>query len=165
VNAVKWLRALLLPGIVLLAAAPALGAALHASAAHARFAVASRSGSTTISHVRFWQALGNDLNCGIAIHAPGKPATQVLCSGSGIPAPKRGAGFGDGGFVFLGARGRAVLARLSQDSFESSRPLTLARGRTWSALGVTCKVSATAVRCTNRSAHGFTVGKSSYRAF
>jgi hypothetical protein len=119
----------------------------------------------SVSHAKFWQALGNDVNCGIAIHIPGKPATQVLCSSSGIPAPKKGVGFGDPGFVFLSAHGRPQLARLSQDSFEGSKALTLVSGSTWSALGVTCKISVRTVRCANRAGHGFTVGAHSYKAF
>jgi hypothetical protein len=125
----------------------------------------THSKSGRVSHAKLWQALGDDISCGVAGHSPGKPATQVLCSGSGIPAPKQGVGFGDPGFVFLGARGRPILARLSQDSFAGSSPVTLASGRTWSELGVTCKISETTVRCANRSAHGFSIGKGSYKAF
>jgi hypothetical protein len=144
IGAMNRLRALLLASVFLLAAAPALAAT---------------------SHAKLWQALGGDVNCGVAIHSPGKPPTQVLCSGGAIPAPKQGVGFGDPGFVFLGTHGRPILARLSQDSFEGVSPVTLASGRTWSELGVTCGVSTTTVRCANRSAHGFTIGRSSYKAF
>lgn len=117
------------------------------------------------SHAKLWRALGGNVECGVAIHTPGKPATQVLCGARSVPAPKRGVGFGDPGFVFLSRNGRPLLARLSQDSFEGSNPVALASGRTWSALGVACKISATRVRCANRSGHGFTIGKSSYKAF
>lgn len=117
------------------------------------------------SHAKLWRALGGDVECGVAIHVPGKPATQVLCDALSVPAPKRGVGFGDPGFVFLSRNGRPLLARLSQDTFEGSNPVALASGQTWSALGVTCKISTTRVRCANRSDHGFTIGKSSYRAF
>jgi hypothetical protein len=71
----------------------------------------------------------------------------------------------DPGFVFLGTQGRTILARLSQDSFEGSTPVALAGESTWSALGITCRISATRVRCANRSGHGFTIGKHSYEAF
>ena len=129
------------------------------------FLVAAAPALATTSHAKLWRALGGNVNCGVAIHVPGKPATEVLCSASAVPAPKQGVGFGDPGFVFLGAHGRPILARLSQDSFEGSSSVTLTSGHTWSELGVTCRISATTVRCANRSAHGFTIGKSSYRAF
>ncbi len=138
------LPALLLASLLLFAAAPALAAT---------------------SHAKLWQALGNDLYCGVAIHSPGKPPTQLLCSGSAIPAPAHGVGYGDPGFVFIGTHGRPILARLSQDSFEGSNPVALAPGRRWSALGITCKIATVKVRCANRSGHGFAIGKSSYRPF
>jgi hypothetical protein len=117
------------------------------------------------SHVKDWQALGNDVFCGVAIHAPDKPATQVLCSAASIPPPPHGLGYGDPGFAFLGAQGRPILARLTQDSFEGSAPVALSDGSTWSKLGITCRISATRVRCANRSEHGFTIGKHTYQAF
>jgi hypothetical protein len=138
------LRPLLLASFLLLLATPALAAT---------------------SHVKFWQALGNHVGCGVAIHSPGKPATQVLCSGAAIPPPPHGAGYGDPGYVFLSAQGRPILARLTQDSFEGSTPVALSPGRTWSELGITCRISATRVRCANRSGHGFSIGKHSYEAF
>jgi hypothetical protein len=144
------LRPLLLASVLSLLATPALALALALAAT---------------SHVKLWRALENDVFCGVAIHAPGKPATQVLCSGAAIPPPPRGVGFGDPGFVFLDVRGRPILARLSQDSFEGSTPVALADGSTWSKLGITCRISATRVRCANRSGHGFTIGKHSYKAF
>ena len=32
------------------------------------------------SHVTLWHTKGLQVNCGIEIHAPGKPATEVLCA-------------------------------------------------------------------------------------
>jgi hypothetical protein len=138
------LRPLILAGVLLIVAAPAFAAT---------------------SHVKTWMALGNDLYCGLAIHPPGKPPTQLLCSGSAIPPPPHGVGYGDPGFVFLATHGRPTLARLSQDSFEGSSRVPLASGRTWSDLGITCTISTRTVRCVNRSAHGFTVGVRSYKPF
>jgi hypothetical protein len=114
------------------------------------------------SHVKLWTALGNDVGCGIAI---GQPATQVLCSSTVVPAPKA-KGFGDPGFVFLGSHGRPQLARLSQDTFVGTQPVALEAG-TWSggSIHVTCKISASKVRCSNRSHHGFTITKTSYTSF
>ena len=150
---VNRLRALLLPGVLLLALAPAL-------------AVARGTEVGAASHSRLWQPLGIELECGLAIHAPGKPVSRLLCSGPAIPAPRKGVGIGDPGFVFLGAHGRPVLARLSQDSFEGSgSPLTLAAGSTWSAHGVRCTTSVAIVRCVNRAGHGFSASTRNYRAF
>jgi hypothetical protein len=117
-----------------------------------------------VSHTRFFQALGNDLGCGPAVHAPRETA-RILCSGTGVPAPASGVGFGDPGFVFLGAHGRPVLARLSQDEFESSVPRRLTAGRIWSDAGVTCTIHPSTVRCVNLSHHGFTVARHTYAAF
>jgi hypothetical protein len=120
-----------------------------------------------VSHAEFWQALGDNVYCGVAIPTAGKASTRLLCSAQSVPAPKSGVGFGDPGFVFLSAHGRPLLARLSQNSFAGStaRPARLGIGSRWTALGVTCTISATEVRCANGSAHGFAIGKNSYRAF
>jgi hypothetical protein len=114
------------------------------------------------SHVKLWTALGNDVNCGFAI---GKPA-QVLCSSTVVPAPPAGKGFGDPGFVFLGAHGHPQLTRLSQDTFAGTQPVALGSA-IWSdgAAHVTCKITATSVRCHNRSDHGFTITKRAYASF
>jgi hypothetical protein len=113
-----------------------------------------------------WTALGGRVTCGVAIHPPNKPPTQLLCSAKPVPAPKAN-GVGDPGFVFLGSVGHPSLARLSQDSFVGTNPVALKSGRKWSGgpIKVTCTISERAVRCANRSHHGFTITKSSYRAF
>jgi hypothetical protein len=118
------------------------------------------------SGAQLWSALGGQVVCGIAIHPPNTPPMQLLCSASAVPAPK-GKSIGDPGFVFLGSAGRPERARLSQDSFVGVNAVKLARGSSWSVgpIAVKCTVSATAVRCANRSRHGFTLTKSSYRAF
>jgi hypothetical protein len=121
-------------------------------------------GST--SGAELWTALGGNVTCGIAIHPPNTPPIQVLCSAHPVPAPKA-AGVGDPGFVFLGSVGRPTVARLSQDSFVGTNPVALRGGRTWRAgpISVRCTISPRAVRCANRTHHGFTITKSSYRAF
>ena len=113
-----------------------------------------------------WTALGGKVTCGVAIHAASSPASQLLCSARPVPAPKA-AGIGDPGFVFLGSAGSPLLARLSQNSFVGTRPVALGTGSTWSSTSIrlTCAISASAVRCTNHSHHGFSITKSSYRAF
>ena len=126
----------------------------------ARAALASTSGA------QLWTALGGKVICGVAIHPPNTPPTQLLCSAKPVPPPKSG-GVGDPGFVFLGSIGHPSLARLSQDSFVGTNPVALRSGRKWAIgpISVTCTISATAVRCTNRSHHGFTITNSTYRAF
>lgn len=83
-----------------------------------------------------------------------------------MPAPPKGQGFGDPGFVFLGSTGRPKLARLSQDSFVGSHAVKLKSGK-WEVgpIAVKCTITAKAARCVNRSHHGFRITKSSYRAF
>jgi hypothetical protein len=129
---------------------------------------AATSGSQTASpsSAQLWTALGGQVTCGVAIHPVNSPPMQLLCDSPPVPAPKHG-GFGDPGFVFIGTVGRPTLARLSQDSFVGTHAVPLKAGRSWAIgpIAVTCRISATAVRCTNRSRHGFTITKSSYRAF
>jgi hypothetical protein len=120
------------------------------------------------SSAQLWTALGGNVACGIAIHSPNMPPTQLLCSARSVPAPKAGVGFGDPGFVFLGSTGRPSLARLSQDTFVGTHPVALGSGRKWGGIGpiaVTCTIGASSVRCVNRTHHGFTITRSSYRAF
>lgn len=118
------------------------------------------------SDAQFWTALGGNVTCGIAIHPPNSPPMQLLCSATSVPAPKA-KGVGDPGFVFLGSTGRPLLARLSQDSFVGTNPVALKAGSKWSVgpIDVTCTISVKTVRCVNRSHHGFTITKSSYRPF
>jgi hypothetical protein len=92
---------------------------------------------------------------------------QLLCSARSVPAPKA-KGIGDPGFVFLGSVGHPSLARLSQDSFVGVNPVALKKGSSWGGIGpvsVKCEIGAKAVRCVNRSDHGFTITKSSYHSF
>jgi hypothetical protein len=119
-----------------------------------------------LSDAELWSALGGQVTCGIAIHPPNTPPMQLLCSARAVLAPK-GKGIGDPGFVFLGSVGRPERARLSQDSFVGANPVKLARGSSWGVgpIAVKCMISLTAVRCANRSHHGFRITKSSYRAF
>lgn len=122
------------------------------------------------SFLPFWTALGGDVACGIAIHPPNSPPMQLLCASAVIPPPAHGGGegAGDPGFVFISSVGRPTRARLSQDSFVQTGQARLRAGATWGALGpiaVTCRVSRQALRCENRSRHGFLITRHSYRAF
>jgi hypothetical protein len=120
------------------------------------------------SNVELWQALGNNVVCGIAIHPVNSPPMQILCSSRSVPPPKRKSE-GDPGNVFLASSGRPQLARLSQDTFVGTHFATLAPGTTWGndigPVKVVCRISATAVRCANPAGHGFTITRHSYRAF
>ena len=127
----------------------------------------STSALASTSGAQLWTALGGNVTCGIAIHPPNTPPMQLLCSARPVPAPKA-MSVGDPGFVFLGSVGRPSLARLSQDSFVGSHPVALRGGSKWGGIGpisVTCTISRRAVRCTNRSRHGFVITRNSYRAF
>lgn len=119
------------------------------------------------SDAQLWTALGGSVTCGIAIHPFNTPPMQLLCSATSVPAPKA-KGVGDPGFVFLGSTGHPLLARLSQDSFVGAHPVALKNGNRWGGIGpigVKCTIGARAVRCVNRSHHGFTITKSSYHSF
>jgi hypothetical protein len=133
------------------------------------------SGASTIcaaslastSSAQLWTALGGTVTCGVATHPYNSPPMQLLCNAKPVPAPKAN-GVGDPGFVFLGSTGHPSLARLSQDSFVvTEEPVALSSGRKWSIgpISVTCTIGPRAVRCANRSHHGFTITKGSYRAF
>jgi hypothetical protein len=124
-----------------------------------------------------WTALGSKVACGLAY--VGSKNNPVLCDALPVPPPNIppcSAGHatrcseGDPGFVFLNRAGRPLLARLSQYTWVGEgaiRAVALRTGSTWSirATGVTCTVGAKAVRCANRAHHGFTITRSSYRAF
>lgn len=117
-----------------------------------------------ISKSTMFHTASLSVTCGIEIHVPGKPATEVLCSAKGVPPPKHG-GIGDPGFVQLSVLGKPQLLRLSQDSFVAGTTAKLARGRLWNQLGVTCHVGQTTVLCFNGANHGFVIGNGHYRSF
>jgi hypothetical protein len=111
-----------------------------------------------------FQNSSGQVTCGIEIHTPGQPATEVLCSARGIPAPKQ-KGIGDPGFVQIGLLGRPQVLRLSQDSFVAGTSVKLGRGRLWNQLGVTCHTALTTVMCFNGDNHGFVIGNQHYTTF
>jgi hypothetical protein len=117
-----------------------------------------------ISKAILFQSNGGAVTCGVEIHAPGKPATDVLCAAKGIPAPKH-PGVGDPGFVQIGVLGQPQVLRLSQNSFVAGSTAKLARGRLWNQLGVTCHVALSTVMCFNGDNHGFVIGNGHYRTF
>ena len=128
--------------------------------------LASAALAAPISKSIEFHSIGGKVTCGIEIHAPNKPATKVLCSATGIPAPKHTTSRdGDPGFVQLGVLGQPQVLRLSQDSFVAGRTVTLARGRLWNQLGVTCHAARTTVMCFNGDNHGFVIGNGHYKSF
>ncbi len=105
-----------------------------------------------------------NVTCGIEIHAPSTPASEVLCAARGIPAPA-GKGTGDPGFVAIGVLGQPHRLRLSQDSFVAGTTVKLGLGRIWNQLGVTCHIGQSTVLCFNGANHGFVIGNGHYSSF
>lgn len=145
----------------------ALLLAVLGSASAATVAPAEAAGGA--SHAQIFTALGEEVTCGIAAQIKGQ-AREVLCAAVSVPAPKHvSSKVGDPGFVFLSKTGKPRPARLSQYSWQapalSNRPAL--SGGTWSAgsVGVTCSITKTSIRCTNKSGHGFTITASSYKPF
>lgn len=138
--------------------------AVLAAIAVASVMVVSVAAATPLSKsIQFTNRSGK-VRCGIEIHAPGKPATNVLCAAKGIPAPKT-KGVRDSGFVAMGVLGRPRVLRLSQNSWVAGRSAKLGRGRLWNQLGVTCHMGAVTVMCFNGDNHGFVIGNGRYRKF
>ncbi len=138
--------------------------AVAVAVATAIAATASATMAAPISKAIRFQSNGGAVTCGIEIHAPAKPATDVLCASRGIPAPAH-PGVGDPGFVQINVLGRPQVLRLSQDSFVAGTTAKLGRGRLWNQLGVTCHVALTTVMCFNGANHGFVIGNGHYRSF
>ena len=124
---------------------------------------AAAAGAAPLSKaIRFTNRSGK-VTCGIEIHAPGKPASEVLCAAKGIPAPKQGVG--DSGFVEISVLGKPRVLRVSQNSWVAGHSVRLGRGRLWNQLGVTCHMGAITVMCFNGANHGFVIGDGHYRKF
>jgi hypothetical protein len=141
------------------------------SAGQSYFAQLRWSGA---SHALIWRALNGKVVCGIVSHGSRSPASTLLCAARVIPPPPHTPNEeGDPGFAFLKRIGGAQPTRLSQYSFQiedgwlPKNQVTLEAGQKWSypQIGVSCTVAAARVRCANRSGHGFTITKRSYRGF
>ncbi len=135
-----------------------------AAAAIAALTLASIATAAPLSKAIQFRALKFRVTCGQEIHAPRRPATEVLCSARGIPAPTK-KGVGDSGFVQIGVLGQPQVLRLSQNSFVAGSSQYLVRGRLWNQLGVTCHVAEFTVLCFNGENHGFVIGNGHYRTF
>jgi hypothetical protein len=111
-----------------------------------------------------WTVLEGKVWCGPT--AP--PLRELLCQSKSVPPPPTPADYGDPGFVFLHTTGQPQPARVSQLLWhEHQTPTPLAAGASWSSteLQITCRVSASNVRCSNASSNGFTITQTGYSAF
>jgi hypothetical protein len=135
-----------------LVAAGAIAAALAPAAAAA----------PKTSNAKLFQNPRKTATCGIEIHAPGKPATELLCSGKGVPRAKNGVG---DPFVQIAATGSPQLVLISQNSYISQSLKTLPKRTLWSSLGVTCNIATNTILCFNGDNHGFVIGNGKYRSF
>lgn len=118
----------------------------------------------TISNVRLFQDAAHTAVCGIEIHPANQPATELLCSGPGVPRPKNGGPVGDP-FVQIGQHGRPQLVLISQDSYVGKILHTPAPGTLWHRIGVTCSIGTSTILCFNADNHGFVIGGSRFRSF
>jgi Family of unknown function (DUF6636) len=89
-----------------------------------------------------------------------KPTPKPNCHGDDDPT---------GGWPNLNARGRTKIQTCSGDPGPLANPASakvLAPGRTWSGGGISCKATASAMTCRNKSQHGFTMTSSGpYKKF
>jgi hypothetical protein len=116
------------------------------------------------SHTAVWEDPGLNVVCGIENRVLSK--TKVLCQGTGVPRPPHSSPNEGDPAVTLAATGKPQLVAISQDSYPSTATIhTLGAGRTWSARGVTCKISVHAVTCRNGAKHGITLRNGHYKSF
>jgi hypothetical protein len=134
----------------------AAGAVLAASA------VPAAAGAAKTSNAKLFQNPAKTATCGIEIHAPGRPATQLLCSAKGIPRPSGPVG---DPFVQISAKGSPKRVLISQNSYISHSLKTLSKGTLWSSLGVTCSIGSKTILCFNGDNHGFLIGNGKYTSF
>lgn len=129
------------------------------------------------SHAVNFQTQAADVVCGVVAAVPGSkldPGTGapldgsypgLQCSAAGIPKPRQGIG---DPFVQLGqgSAGHARLVDESQDDLISdANPATLPPGSSWWRYGITCRLTASSVRCANESGHGFQISTGHLRLF
>jgi hypothetical protein len=125
---------------------------------------APAAASPTTSSVNLFQNPARTADCGIEVHPGHSAATEVLCSGAGVPRPKHGEPAGDP-FVQIGSGGQPKLVLISQDSFVGSTIHTLAKGTLWHSIGVTCNIGTNTILCFNGDNHGFVIGNGKYKSF
>jgi hypothetical protein len=125
-------------------------------------AVPAAAGTAKTSSAGLFQNPAKTAECGIEIHAPGKPATELLCSAKGIPRAKGPVG---DPFVQISAKGSPQLVLISQDSYVSHSLKTLSKGTLWRSLGVTCNIGSNTILCFNGDNHGFVIGNGKYKSF
>jgi hypothetical protein len=141
--------------------------AILIAAVIATWAAAAASGvpvSKPVSHTAVWEDPALNVICGIENRVISK--TNVLCQGPHVPRPPHTSPNEGDPAVTLAATGKPQLVLISQDSYPSTAtPRTLGAGRTWSARGVTCKISAHGVTCRNGANHGITFRNGHYKSF
>jgi hypothetical protein len=142
-----------------------MAAAILAAAVMATAAVASGASlKQPTSHAAVWQDPGLSVICGV--ENPALSKTKVLCQAPGVPRPPHSSPNEGDPAVTLAAGGKPQLVLISQDSYPPAAvERTLGAGRTWSSRGVTCTISAQAVRCKNGARHGFTFRGNHYKPF
>ena len=147
----------------MLAALAVLAAASTALAAIAPAVALARTSSAI-----FWSGAKGTVVCGVESHPRHTQARWLLCAANGVPRAK-GGGTAGYAFVRIAAGGRARLLVLTKTAFvgalQGHLPTPLRCGVTWSSLGVSCRIQAKTVRCSNSSRHGFTIGNGEWRPF
>jgi hypothetical protein len=133
-----------------------------AAALLAASAAPATAGAAKTSNAKLFQNPSNTATCGVEIHAPGKPATQLLCVAKGLPRPKGPVG---DPFVQISAKGSPRLVLISQNSYISQSSKTLSKRTLWSSLGVTCNIGSGTILCFNGDNHGFVIGNGKYKSF
>jgi hypothetical protein len=118
------------------------------------------------TQTRLFKALGGKVECGSMVTAR-RFAPRLLCRASPIPTPKTATSLGLGHFVTLQKTGSPQRIRLHEYAWVQPNPKAagLTAGDTWAASGVTCTITEAAVRCSNTAGHGFTITRTTYKAF
>jgi hypothetical protein len=133
------------------------------------WATVAPAGAGSPYRPRIWAALGGAVTCGLSGPSP----HHLLCQNAHIPPPPRwdpDTTGGDPGFVSLSGTGRPQVTFLSQYSWigrGAIKTVAITGSRTWRirGTGIACTIGKRAVRCSNRSRHGFTITRKAYRPF
>ena len=111
-----------------------------------------------------FQTPSGNIHCAV-YDDPGPTLRCDVLNYAGPRPPKpRGCDLDWGSSFFVAATGRAAVGCVG-DTVADPRYPRLAYGRTWALRGFSCASSATGLRCTNRSGHGFALSRASARTF
>jgi hypothetical protein len=130
----------------------------------AAVALAAPAGASSSSHVLYWKNKHDTYDCGVKVHPKGTKPTLLVCSADAVPQSPTAPKDGDPA-VQLGTRGKPKLIESYDSTFASHHQVALKTNSTWSDFGVTCKIGAKNVTCTNRDKHGFTTGHATFKTF